>query len=111
MAEHGEDGSNARQRPPGGDGLDPACTRVWRGPGDVIVQEHHERLARGHPGAGGSRRSDEDAADAGREERHRQRRNPPAEAGGRGTSRAVLAHPVNRDGPRRGWSTAAAQAR
>jgi hypothetical protein len=53
-AENWEDGAGSRQRPAGSDGFDPTCTRIWPGPGDVIVQEHHERLARWYSSDGNS---------------------------------------------------------
>ena len=71
IVDDGQEGSYVRQRPPGADGADPGGVRAWPGPGDVIAQELHERLARRHPGAGGVSRSDEDASGRSSEERHR----------------------------------------
>jgi hypothetical protein len=83
---------------------------IRQGPGDVIAQKDDKRLARGHSG-GGLRRSGEHAAGAGRNERQLQRRNPPAQAGGSRNMTGEPGHPVNTEGPRRGVTTAAAQAR
>jgi hypothetical protein len=107
FAKRGKGGSNVRERPTRGDGLDPAETRAGPGSGDVTVHEYDERLA-SRPRGGGLRRSDEDGAGDGRGERHRQPRGPPAEAGG---PRSGMAHPVKCDGPRRGRSNCAAQPR
>ncbi len=57
-----KDGASSRQRPAGSDRFDPPRMRIWPSPGDVIVQEHHKRLARGYSGGSGSNGSSEDAA-------------------------------------------------
>ena len=111
MSEHREDGSHPRQRSPGGDGFDSPCTGARPSPHDVVVEEHDKRLARRHPGAGRARGSDEAGTDAQDEKRRRRHRNPPANARGSRSATGGVAHPVNDEGPRRGWSTAAAQAR
>ena len=98
VAQHWEDGSNTREGPQGLDVLELPCMHVRRRPGDVVVLEHHERLAHGHPRGTGVRRCDGDAHEANRQQRGERC------AGG-------LGQPVNRAGPRRGWRTWAAQAR
>ena len=100
-----QDGSYSRQRPTGGDRLDPARVRVWRGPGDVIVQQHDERLACGHARGGSRGGSARTQPSCRRDQRRCQRRTPPARAGGVRDIVDALAHPVNWDGPWRGCST------
>ena len=85
VAEDGKDGADAGQRPPRGDGLDPVGAHARPGAGDVVAQQHHERLAR-RALRRRLRRGDERGA-GGAEERHRQHSDPPAQAGG---SRAAV---------------------
>jgi hypothetical protein len=110
-AEDWKDGARSGQRPASSNGFDPTCVRAWPSPGDVIVQEHDKRLACGYSGGGGSSGNSEDAAKCRRDQRRCQRRTPPASAGGVRDIDSPAGHPVNWDGPWRGWSTAAAQAR
>jgi hypothetical protein len=111
MAQHGQDGSHTGQRPSRLDGLDPAGGEVGAGASDVIFQHDHEWLGGRDCGRGGVRGGDEDMPCRGREDDRRQRVDPPAKAEGSGGVGTGAGHPVNCEGPGRGWRTAAAQAR
>lgn len=106
-----KDGARSGQRPASSNGFDPTCMHPWPSPSDAIVQEHDKRLACGDAWSGGSGGRSEDAAKCRRDQRRCQRRTPPASAGGVRGIDGPAGHPVNWDGPWRGWSTAAAQAR
>lgn len=73
------------------------------------MQKHHERLTRGRRGSGS--RSNEDACDSRRNQRRGKPQTPPVSAGGGRVVASPAGHPVNWDGPWRGRSSAAAQAR
>ena len=110
MPQDRKDRSHPRQRPPTGDGRDATRVHVGRGAGHVVAQQRHQRLAAGDRCRGGRRGDEATGADRG-EQRHRRHGEPPAKAEGSPAGGDREAHPVNCDGPRWGWRTAAAHAR
>jgi hypothetical protein len=110
VTEDRENGAHPGQRPAGRDGFDPSRVCIRLGTGEVIVKEDDERLPRRDPGGSGPRRSSGPQANGCQHEGRRQRASP-ARAGGAREVTGRTGHPVNVDGPRRGCSAAAAQAR
>jgi hypothetical protein len=96
LGEHRQHGSHTRQRAPRPDQLDASRVSIWRAPGDVVGRERDERLGGRHRVGGARGRGEREEADNGRDHR---------------AAACASAHPVNREGPLRGRSRAAAHTR